>query len=104
MAKLQNYCSEDLGGFYLDILKDRLYTTAEGSLPRRAAQTALWHITQTLLKLMAPVLSFTAEEAWAILNPAKAGEEPDSVMLHTFHALPAQEMGQPVGAFVQRSV
>ncbi|MDY0046523.1 MAG: isoleucine--tRNA ligase [Thauera propionica] len=88
---LQVFCAEDLGAFYLDILKDRLYTTAEGSLPRRAAQTALWHITQTLLKLMAPILSFTAEEAWAILNPAKAGEEPDSVMLHTFHALPAQE-------------
>ncbi|MDI3489367.1 MAG: isoleucyl-tRNA synthetase [Thauera sp.] len=88
---LQVFCAEDLGAFYLDILKDRLYTTAEGSLPRRAAQTALWHITQTLLKLMAPILSFTAEEAWAILNPAKAGDEPDSVMLHTFHALPAQE-------------
>ncbi|OYD53142.1 isoleucine--tRNA ligase [Thauera propionica] len=88
---LQVFCAEDLGAFYLDILKDRLYTTAEGSLPRRAAQTALWHITQTLLKLMAPILSFTAEEAWAILNPDKAGEEPDSVMLHTFHALPAQE-------------
>lgn len=88
---LQVFCAEDLGAFYLDILKDRLYTTAAGSLPRRAAQTALWHITQTLLKLMAPILSFTAEEAWAILNPAKAGEEPDSVMLHTFHALPAQE-------------
>ncbi|MGE4360102.1 MAG: isoleucine--tRNA ligase, partial [Lysobacteraceae bacterium] len=88
---LQVFCAEDLGAFYLDILKDRLYTTAAGSLPRRAAQTALWHITQTLLKLMAPILSFTAEEAWSILNPAKAGEEPDSVMLHTFHALPAQE-------------
>ncbi|WP_287367451.1 isoleucine--tRNA ligase [Thauera sp.] len=88
---LQVFCAEDLGAFYLDILKDRLYTTAEGSLPRRAAQTALWHITQTLLKLMAPILSFTAEEAWAILNPAKAGEESDSVMLHTFHALPGQE-------------
>ncbi len=88
---LQVFCAEDLGAFYLDILKDRLYTTAEGSLPRRAAQTALWHITQTLLKLMAPILSFTAEEAWAILNPARAGEAPDSVMLHTFHALPAQE-------------
>ena len=88
---LQVFCAEDLGAFYLDILKDRLYTTAAGSLPRRAAQTALWHITQTLLKLMAPILSFTAEEAWAILNPAKAGEEADSVMLHTFHALPAQE-------------
>ena len=88
---LQVFCAEDLGAFYLDILKDRLYTTAAGSLPRRAAQTALWHITQTLLKLMAPILSFTAEEAWTLLNPTKAGEEPDSVMLHTFHALPAQE-------------
>ena len=88
---LQVFCAEDLGAFYLDILKDRLYTTAAGSLPRRAAQTALWHITQTLLKLMAPILSFTAEEAWAVLNPAGDGEQPDSVMLHTFHALPAQE-------------
>ena len=88
---LQVFCAEDLGAFYLDILKDRLYTTAAGSLPRRAAQTALWHITQTLLKLMTPILSFTAEEAWAILHPAQAASEPDSVMLHTFHALPAQE-------------
>ena len=88
---LQVFCAEDLGAFYLDILKDRLYTTAAGSQPRRAAQTALWHITQTLLKLMAPILSFTAEEAWAILNPPKDGEEADSIMLHTFHALPAQE-------------
>jgi isoleucyl-tRNA synthetase len=84
---LQIFCSEELGAFYLDILKDRLYTTKADSLPRRAAQTALWHITQTLLKLMAPILSFTAEEAWAVLNPGKD----DSVMLHTFHALPAQE-------------
>ncbi|MFT3757759.1 isoleucine--tRNA ligase [Thauera sp.] len=88
---LQVFCAEDLGAFYLDILKDRLYTTAAGSQARRAAQTALWHITQTLLKLMAPILSFTAEEAWAILNPVKDGEEADSIMLHTFHALPAQE-------------
>ncbi|MBR0564649.1 isoleucine--tRNA ligase [Azoarcus sp. L1K30] len=84
---LQIFCSEELGAFYLDILKDRLYTTQSDSLPRRAAQTALWHITQTLLKLMAPILSFTAEEAWEVLNPGKD----DSVMLHTFHALPAQE-------------
>ena len=85
---LQVFCAEDLGAFYLDILKDRLYTTKAGSKARRAAQTALWHITQTLLKLMAPILSFTAEEAWAILNPEA---KDDSVMLHTFHALPAQE-------------
>ena len=84
---LQVFCAEDLGAFYLDILKDRLYTTAANSQARRAAQTMLWHITQTLLKLMAPILSFTAEEAWSLLHPD--GE--DSVMLHTFHALPAQE-------------
>ncbi len=84
---LQVFCAEDLGAFYLDILKDRLYTTRADGLPRRAAQTALWHITQTLLKLMAPILSFTAEESWAVLHPGAD----DSVMLHTFHALPAQE-------------
>ncbi|HSI52298.1 MAG TPA: isoleucine--tRNA ligase [Ideonella sp.] len=66
VAKLQVYCSEDLGAFYLDVLKDRLYTTAAGSLARRSAQTALWHITNAMLRWMAPFLSFTAEEAWAI--------------------------------------
>lgn len=62
--RLQTYCSEDLGAFYLDILKDRLYTTEKDSLARRSAQTALYHITMTLVKLMAPILSFTSEEAW----------------------------------------
>ncbi|MGA8390535.1 MAG: isoleucine--tRNA ligase [Burkholderiaceae bacterium] len=71
VAKLQIYCSEDLGSFYLDILKDRLYTTASGSLARRSAQTALWQITQAMLRWMAPFLSFTAEEAWAVLGTAE---------------------------------
>jgi len=66
VAKLQTFCSEDLGAFYLDILKDRLYTTAPGSAARRSAQTALWHITATLLRLMAPFLSFTADEAFRV--------------------------------------
>ena len=70
VAKLQVYCSEDLGAFYLDALKDRLYTTAPGSLARRSAQTALWHITQAMLRWMAPFLSFTAEEAWKLCAPA----------------------------------
>ncbi len=65
VAKLQVYCSEDLGAFYLDVLKDRLYTTAPKSLARRSAQTALWRITHAMLRWMAPFLSFTAEEAWA---------------------------------------
>jgi len=67
VAKLQIYCSEDLGAFYLDILKDRLYTSAPASRARRSAQTALWQITQAMLHWMAPFLSFTAEEAWAVL-------------------------------------
>ncbi|HMY98922.1 MAG TPA: class I tRNA ligase family protein, partial [Burkholderiaceae bacterium] len=65
VSKLQVYCSEDLGAFYLDVLKDRLYTTAPKSLARRSAQTALWQITHAMLRWMAPFLSFTAEEAWA---------------------------------------
>src|SRR6185437_14543715 len=69
VQRLQTYCSEDLGGFYLDVLKDRLYTTRANSLPRRSAQTALAQIRDLLLALMAPVLSFTAEEAWRILHP-----------------------------------
>jgi isoleucyl-tRNA synthetase len=81
---LQNFAAEDLGAFYLDILKDRLYTAPADSRARRAAQSALWHITQAVTRLMAPILSFTAEEIWQL-----AGEGPeDSVMLHTWHALP----------------
>ncbi len=68
MQKFLSFCSEDMGGFYLDILKDRLYTTAENSHGRRSAQTALFHITQSLIRLMAPVLSFTAEELWNVVN------------------------------------
>ncbi len=69
VAKLQVYCSEDLGAFYLDVLKDRLYTTAPKSLARRSAQTALHRITDAMLRWMAPFLSFTAEEAWPIFAP-----------------------------------
>jgi isoleucyl-tRNA synthetase len=68
VAKLQVYCSEDLGAFYLDVLKDRLYTTAPNSHARRSAQTALHQITHAMLRWMAPFLSFTAEEAWALVG------------------------------------
>ncbi len=70
VQRLQTYCSEDLGGFYLDVLKDRLYTAAADSPARRSAQTALALIRDALLKLMAPILSFTAEEAWRLLRPS----------------------------------
>ena len=78
VAKLQVFCSEDLGAFYLDVLKDRLYTTAAHSLARRSAQTALWQITQAMLRWMAPFLSFTAEEAWAVVGTS------ESIFLETF--------------------
>jgi isoleucyl-tRNA synthetase len=72
VAKLQVYCSEDLGAFYLDVLKDRLYTTAPKSLARRSAQTALWNITHAMLRWMAPFLSFTAEEAWKVFGSSES--------------------------------
>ncbi|HEY8356701.1 MAG TPA: isoleucine--tRNA ligase [Ramlibacter sp.] len=72
VAKLQVYCSEDLGAFYLDVLKDRLYTTAPKSLARRSAQTVLWNITHAMLRWMAPFLSFTAEEAWKIFGDSES--------------------------------
>ncbi len=65
--QLQTFCSEDLGGFYLDILKDRLYTAPANSRARRSAQNALYHITQSLTRLLAPILSFTAQEVWEVL-------------------------------------
>jgi isoleucyl-tRNA synthetase len=85
--KLQAFCSEELGGFYLDILKDRLYTSAPDATARRAAQSALWHITHSLLRLMAPILTFTAEEAWASLHGATADWE-QSIFFETWYALP----------------
>jgi isoleucyl-tRNA synthetase len=93
VSKLQVYCSEDLGAFYLDVLKDRLYTTATASHARRSAQTALWQITQAMLRWMAPFLSFTAEEAWATL--AAEGKAPDgmreSIFLATYTPLLAPD-------------
>ena len=86
--KLQAFCSEDLGGFYLDILKDRLYTAGKNSPARRSAQNALYHITHSLVRLMAPILSFTAEEAWAALN----GNDDVSVFEQQWHGLPEVQL------------
>jgi isoleucyl-tRNA synthetase len=83
VAKLQTFCSEDLGGFYLDVLKDRLYTSAADSLARRSAQTALYHIAHGLLRVMAPFLSFTAEEAWKVFQPGS-----DTIFTETYYAYP----------------
>jgi len=92
VSRLQTFCSEDLGAFYLDVLKDRLYTSAPNSLPRRSAQTALLHITQSLLRLLAPILSFTAEEAWAVLGQSSLRDDKHinrkTIFAECFYAIP----------------
>ncbi len=90
IQELSAFCSEDLGAFYLDILKDRLYTTAADSRPRRAAQNALWHITHALLKMMSPVLSFTAEEAWQVFKGGTEG----SIFEEEWHVFPQVRLDQ----------
>ncbi len=88
--KLQAFCSEELGGFYLDILKDRLYTAGKDSLARRSAQNALHHITHALVRLMSPVLSFTSEEVWAVLT----GKDDVSVFEELWYDLPEHALQQ----------
>ncbi|MCM3565272.1 isoleucine--tRNA ligase [Hydrogenophaga intermedia] len=90
VAKLQVFCSEDLGAFYLDVLKDRLYTTAPASHARRSAQTALHHIAHAMLRWMAPFMSFTAEEAWPVLAGA---QNRGSIFFETWADLPPAEEG-----------
>jgi isoleucyl-tRNA synthetase len=84
VGRLQTFASEDLGAFWLDILKDRLYTTKPDSGARRSAQSALYLITDALLKLMAPMLSFTAEEAWKVFKARTGG----TIFTETFATLP----------------
>ena len=89
---LLHFCTVPMSAFYLDIIKDRLYTEAPASRPRRAAQTVLYHLADSLLRLMGPVLSFTAHEAWEFLPPL-AEREPD-VALAAFPA-PRPEWVRP---------
>ena len=90
VQKFVGFCSEDLGSFYLDILKDRLYTTGENSHARRAAQSALYHITQTMMRLMAPILSFTANEIWQTLGLDKDA----TVFEELWYELPAHGLSE----------
>nr|WP_294973813.1 isoleucine--tRNA ligase [uncultured Pseudomonas sp.] len=80
-SKVHNFCVQELGGFYLDIIKDRQYTTQENSVARRSCQTALFHIAEALVRWIAPILAFTAEEIWSFLP----GERAQSVMLTTWY-------------------
>jgi isoleucyl-tRNA synthetase len=87
VQKLTSFCSEDLGGFYLDILKDRLYTAGGDSIARRSAQNALYHLTHALIRLMAPILSFTGEEGWSALT----GKTEEGVFEQQWYKLPDQD-------------
>ncbi|EJS83833.1 isoleucyl-tRNA synthetase [Pasteurella multocida subsp. multocida str. P52VAC] len=73
IQRLMKFCSIEMGSFYLDIIKDRQYTTKADSLARRSCQTALWHIAEALVRWIAPVLSFTADEIWQYI-PGERGE------------------------------
>ena len=79
--KLHHYCVVTLGSFYLDIIKDRIYTLQEHSLPRRSAQTSMFHITEAFVRWLAPILSFTADEIWQHLP----GQRSVSVFLEEWY-------------------
>jgi len=81
MKAVLNFCTNDLGGFYLDIIKDRQYTTQTNSLARRSAQSALFHISQAMVRWLAPILSFTSEEVWQFLP----GSNKESIFLQTWY-------------------
>ena len=84
---LHNFCVNDMGGFYLDIIKDRLYTMPENSIGRRSAQTVLMHIAESLVRWIAPILSFTSEEIWQLLP----GERESSVFLSNWYQFPSSD-------------
>jgi isoleucyl-tRNA synthetase len=79
--KVHNFCAVDLGGFYLDVIKDRQYTTQADSRARRSAQTALYHVAEALVRWISPILSFTAEEIWQ----AMPGERGVTVFTETWY-------------------
>jgi isoleucyl-tRNA synthetase len=89
--KVHNFCSVDLGGFYLDVIKDRLYTTGAKSLPRRSAQTAMFYIIEALTRWLSPILSFTSEEIWRFMPGARS----ESVFFNTWIELPKDMAQRP---------
>jgi isoleucyl-tRNA synthetase len=90
--KLHNFCIVDMGGFYLDIIKDRQYTTGANSVARRSAQTALYHIAEAFTRWIAPILSYTADELWDALPKAKDRE--DNVFLAEWYDLPKAQSAE----------
>lgn len=82
--QLHNFCAIEMGSFYLDIIKDRQYTTQENSIARRSCQTAIYHIIEAMVRWLAPICSFTADELWSFMP----GERNESVFLNTWYAVP----------------
>lgn len=85
------FCSQDLGSFYLDIIKDRQYTTQTDGQPRRSAQTAIYHITHALIRWITPILTFTAQEAWEVLQ-GKNGSDAGYVFTESWYVFPEFEL------------
>ncbi|MBA3564134.1 MAG: isoleucine--tRNA ligase [Gammaproteobacteria bacterium] len=90
--RVHKFCVADMGGFYLDVIKDRLYTMQTDSIARRSAQTAMHHVAEAMVRWVAPVLSFTADEIWRALP----GERAKSVFLTTWHELPEIAAGTSI--------
>ena len=86
------FCSQDLGGFYLDIIKDRQYTTKADGQARRSAQTAIFHIAHALLRWIAPILSFTAQEAWEVLKGSNKEQGNGYIFTQEWYEFPAVDM------------
>lgn len=100
--KVHNFCAVDMGSFYLDVIKDRIYTMPTDSQARRSAQTAVFHIVEAMVRWFAPVLSFTAEEIWKHLP----GERTESVFFtewYDFPEIPKDEYGMDL-AYWQRVI
>ena len=96
---IYHFCIHELSSFYLAVLKDRLYTMQPTSLGRRSGQTALYHITQAMLRWLAPILSFTAEEAWSHLP----GMQAESIFLTQWHPLSCEVDTDPLSHLYQEA-
>jgi len=93
VQEVHNFCVVELGAFYLDVVKDRVYTLPAKGAARRSCQTALWHVAQAMTRWIAPILSFTAEEVWTFLPGATPGHGATSVFEHEWHRFPAPTRG-----------
>src|SRR6202008_2920575 len=91
VQRVQNFCTNEMGALYLDITKDRLYTMQENSPGRRSAQSAMYRILEALVRWLAPILSFTAEEIWQHMP----GERGESVLFETWYDGLANTQGSP---------